>query len=286
MNVLEEQIISYGDNFSNIELLLKTINDDFKKSQNQEPSLFYHLSYFDLANGLLGNCIFLSEMDEFYPEVGYDKYAFNILNLGINRKNIIALKDAGLWTGLSGVCFTLRSLSKEGLRYNNLIQECEKILKPLIKLKLKEAQANLNCNQVKMTDYDLMEGLSGIAAYILNFKFEDIEMNQLFIEILEYLCELTDYHFIDDNLLIPNWHINSENQFIAAEKISFHKGNFNNGISHGITSVLIILIKGLNVHPTLKIKKSIHQLIKWFKTTVINTEEMLVWEKNYLYKVI
>lgn len=280
MNLLEKQIISYGDNFSNLESLLKKINDDFKKHQNQDTSLVHSLSYYDLANGLLGSCIFLSEMDFFYKDREYDKYAYNILNLGINRKNILALKDVGLWTGLSGVCFALRGLSKEGVRYNNLIQECEKILKPLIKLKLNEAKINLNCNKVKMTDYDLMEGLSGVATYILSFKSEDIEMDQLLNEILEYLCELTKYHFIDETMLVPNWHINSENQFIDAEKISFNKGNFNNGISHGITSVLVVLVKGLKVHPIPKIKNSIRQLIEWFKLTVINKDEMLVWEKK------
>lgn len=70
--------------------------------------------------------------------------------------------------------------------------------------------------QVCMSDYDVIEGVSGIANYLLLFQ-EDKAMGDLLIDILKYLVRLTE-DIIVDGEKVPGWHIPSQHQFTDIEK--------------------------------------------------------------------
>lgn len=67
-----------------------------------------------------------------------------------------------------------------------------------------------------MSDYDVIEGVSGIASYLLLFQ-EDKAMKDLLIDILRYLVRLTEDITMNGEK-VPGWHIPSEHQFTDIEK--------------------------------------------------------------------
>lgn len=293
VNINREEIIEYSKKyareFDDIKALISYITEDIKNYPLEIQEWYYNFSYFELGNGLLGNCILLGEMDSLYPDEGFDLIAHKILSLGINREMISKIDNPALWAGLSGICWTIQSLSKNFSRYTSILEQCETMLKPLIKNKLIIAFENLEKSNVRMTDYDLIEGLSGIVIYLATVKDRDKEFNNLFNEIMDYFIALCDYNHID-NEFIPRWHIKTDNQFLESEKKAFPEGNFNLGHAHGMSGVLSALSLYYDeCTEKEKIATAIVTLVDWFIDNRIEDENYTYWEKkmpltNYLNK--
>ncbi len=212
----QKEVFKYSEQLGDIEHIIKFSTEEFNTLNHSMREIFYNHSYYDIANGLLGNCIFLSEMYKKTNDLKYHQYAHKILKIGINRKGIESIDNPGLWSGLSGVCFCLETLNNNGL-YKEIIKSCDQILIVLIQKKIDEANENLNNHNVMMGDYDLMEGLVGIAQYILTYKVNNSHFQLLLSRIVDYFISLTQYQLIKDKK-IPNWLIKSENQFLEEEK--------------------------------------------------------------------
>ncbi|MEK9196714.1 lanthionine synthetase C family protein [Ureibacillus sp. 179-F W5.1 NHS] len=276
---LQESLFAYAENFRDIKSVIDYTNEEFQKLEHPFGELFYNFSYYDIANGLIGNCLFLSEMYQVTGDMKYLLYAHQILKLGINRKGIESIDNPGLWSGLAGVCFVLETLNQNKDMYGDIIESCDQVLKEQIRKKLNEAKLNLSNDNVKMTDFDLMEGLVGITQYILSYKMDHKEYLPLLYDITDYFIELAEYH-IENDRKVPNWLIKAENQFLNEEKVKYRLGNFNQGVSHGICGVLIILIKLYKVLKKENIKPAIKVLTEWFYNTKSTWNDCFVWEKK------
>ncbi|MCI3987878.1 Subtilin biosynthesis protein SpaC, partial [Bacillus vallismortis] len=75
-----------------------------------------------------------------------------------------------------------------------------------------------------MSYYDLIEGVIGIASYLLIF-LEDKDMGDLLIDMLTYLFRLTEDITVDGET-VPGWQIPSQHQFTDIEKKAYPNGNF------------------------------------------------------------
>ncbi|WP_431808871.1 lanthionine synthetase C family protein [Lysinibacillus sphaericus] len=278
----QKEVFKYSEQLGDIEHIIKFSTEEFNTLNHSMREIFYNHSYYDIANGLLGNCIFLSEMYKKTNDLKYHQYAHKILKIGINRKGIESIDNPGLWSGLSGVCFCLETLNNNGL-YKEIIKSCDQILIVLIQKKIDEANENLNNHNVMMGDYDLMEGLVGIAQYILTYKVNNSHFQLLLSRIVDYFISLTQYQLIKDKK-IPNWLIKSENQFLEEEKRIFSNGNFNQGVSHGICGVFICLINIYKQYKEEKVKTAIEALVDWFLQTKIKHNNYYVWEKKLMFE--
>ncbi|MEN8907956.1 MAG: lanthionine synthetase LanC family protein [Clostridiales bacterium] len=94
---------------------------------------------------------------------------------------------------------------------------------------------------IEIFDYDLIEGLSGIANYLLQYyKRDKSSKAEIYIrKILEYLVKLTkpvDYNGCN----LPGWFIKNELLSNNIEKKYYKNGLLNLGLSHGIPGPLII----------------------------------------------
>lgn len=288
-NLIKDRSIKYANEFEELNSLVSYIISDVQEYPFEAQRWFYNYSYFDLSNGLLGNCVFLAEMDYMFPEKKFASMAHQILKVGVNRKQILKINTPSLWSGLTGVCFTIKSLSKNYTRYENLLIECEKILKPLIKNKIFQAKTNLKKNDVQMTDFDVIEGLSGIAVYLFEEKERDVEFQNLLDEITDYFILLCDYKDFG-NTKVPKWHISKDNQFLESEKIHYPQGNFNLGQSHGISGILSVLSHLVTMESSKQesIKSVITLLTDWLINNHICKDNSIFWEKkmsleHYLY---
>jgi lantibiotic biosynthesis protein len=271
---------NFGHKFENLPKLLEFITKDAEQFDIKIQEYFHNISYFDIGQGLLGNLFFLAEMDNLFPNDKFAYFSKEILKIGINRDSIMQVNEPGLWSGLSGVCLSIKAVSKDYTRYDNLIKEINNMQKLIIRQKIISAKYNLYIHDVHMTDYDLMEGIAGILIYLKDEKDRDNELKLLFDEAVEYLINLCG-EFEHGDIRIPNWYIPSKNQFLKSEEKAFPEGNFNLGISHGITGVLSSLVMCIeDYHDIHSIKSAISFLSDWLIENVTGGGDCLYWKKK------
>lgn len=279
---LLNQINSYLENFDDLQSFVEEYLEEVRGFPEEVQNYFHNYSYFDLSGGLIGNSLLLSEMDNLCPEKNYSKKIFEILKVGLNRSNLLNLDSPSLWSGLTGICIILRAASPDGIRYKNVLNSCEEILATLIETKLIEVNRNLNNDDVQMNDYDVIEGLAGVAPYVINSSDNPVFTNEIKDGIIDYLIEISKSTSNSEGILIPNWRIKSENQFLSEEKEHFLYGNLNLGHSHGISGVLnsLIFISENNEVVFNKTKNTIDQLSKWLIKYNYSDGTHVFWDKK------
>ncbi|WP_322923288.1 lanthionine synthetase C family protein [Paenibacillus campi] len=189
-----------------------------------------------LAAGIPGICIVVSVLDQLYPQENWQpighQYALKLQSM-LNEADV---QSIGLWTGLTGVAQAFRLLSNEQRAYRQVIQTLDEFMIDQLHELIDHATDNLHGN-VEMSDYDVIEGLTGIGRYFIQYYDRD---HPAVIDIIQYMIQLTE-SFVHDQQLVPGWYISSANQFLLHEQAKYAQGNFNLGLSHGIAGPLALL---------------------------------------------
>ena len=187
-----------------------------------------------LSSGIPSLCILYGELNEQYPEEGWDIKGHACINkigpLLEEQSNLLL----SMFSGVSGIGLAAVCLSKNGTRYRKFIRTINDIIKKNLESLLHFLKDKPS---VDMHDYDAISGISGILNYCMLFKEEMEKEINLMLEYIVILCE--DKEIMGRKL--PGWYINSENQFSEKERQTWKNGYFNIGISHGIPSLLINL---------------------------------------------
>lgn len=278
---VKENIINYAEVFEDLPLYIEKYVQEIDQYSEEIQDYFHNYSYFDLSNGLIGNCILLAELERL---TGDDKYAHvihNILKVGLNKSNLLSLNSPSLWSGYTGICLILNCVSNNGTRYKNILLQCEQLLADQIKLKLQQANSNLKSNNIQMNDYDIIEGFAGILPYVMCMTENKVFTQDLKEEMIQYLIDIATLKEIDGELQ-PSWLINSENQFLEDEKNAYPNGNFNLGHSHGITGVLnsLILITKHNPEIITLTYETIFKLTQWLINYSYREGDYVYWDKK------
>lgn len=246
-----------------------------------------------LSHGLPGLCILFGELDNMFPEDEWDLigHSFMIeIQKKIKEQNIMS---ASTFSGWAGIGFAARSLSRNGVRYQKFIKEINNIIIKQVKGKLTYlAQQDENSlSGAVMTDYDVIEGLSGIGRYLL-FYSDNSEVREAIYEIQKYLINITEDIIIDGEL-VPGWFISSSNQFLDVDKKNNPIGNFNCGLSHGIPGPMAFLsiakMNGLEVSGQ---AEAIHKIAKWLIKKAINENDVIYfpahvsWEEEITGQIL
>ncbi|MDC7783997.1 lanthionine synthetase C family protein [Priestia megaterium] len=191
-----------------------------------------------LSHGYPGLCILYGELDNIFPEQGWDDIGHEFL-LEIQK----AIEKEGIgstsaFNGLVGIAFAVRALSRKGTRYTKFLEKLNKFLLTGTREFLEEAIEN-SSSALLIDDYDVISGLSGIGRYLIHYK--DLpEYQPLIHEILNYMVNLTRDKIVQGQK-VPGWFIKSENLFLVSERINNPIGSFNCGLSHGIAGPLALL---------------------------------------------
>lgn len=216
-----------------------------------------------LSQGLPSTILFFVELDREFPHQKWDYVAhehFKVLGKIIEEKPIYELS---LYTGLAGINFVTYTASKNRKRYNSFLEQLDKnLLERLDQFLYHAEKDHLNNNGTSALVYDLINGLAGINIYLLmtSDKPENLEMakriNRFLISHIIKTIKINGYY-------VPGWYIPPKNSPYL-ERESFPDGNFNLGISHGITGVLAMLSlsfsKGIIVQGQ---KQSIKYIVDW-----------------------
>ena len=272
--ILNEELKIGNNEMQLIKFVLQKITEEIKDPE----SLTNYLTHMKVSPLFTypSICMLLGESKELLNnEINWDDVSYQYMlrikqGIGANCSQF----TISLFSGLAGLGFAAYSLYKSTSHYKIFIDSLNKIIVTKT-LDLIDTM-NSNLNNIDMITYDTISGLSGVAGYLLLFK-EEPEIRKCVELILTSLITMTKDRIVFGKK-VAGWHILGENQFLEEEKNTYKKGNFNLGISHGITGVLavlsIALTEGIEVEGQ---KNSINRILVDLK------KYMYTDENGYIY---
>lgn len=229
-----------------------------------------------LANGFTGICLLLGQMDRLFPNEGWDKIGHHYLQQIQSSLEQRSIHSLSLYSGLAGVLVGVRALSREGTRYQGMVETLVSWFEELVLQKVRICKEQWEMGQLRMNQYDTIEGFAGIGRVVMLFP-ERPRMKMIWEQIVglfAVFCGEKNY----DGHLIPAWHISSENQFLEREKIQFPHGNFNLGLSHGITGPLSFMsLSAINGWMADSVEANIRKLAEWVTKWQMRSPTGTIW---------
>ncbi len=238
-----------------------------------------------LASGYPSILLFFSTLDKIFPEENWDeishKYVLkikDILEKRLREGNAFQASPS-LFSGLSGICFSLQHASKGYTRYSRLIHTLNSFLvdqterfylSPLMK-KIE------NKEPYPTALFDLIQGIIGVGLYELQMVDSGLFSEQI-QKILEVLVSMTFFLHIR-NYSVVGWFTPADFQFTEKDRMQFSNGIFNLGLAHGISGVLAFLslatLRGIVVDGQLD---AIKRITLWVKSKRVKLEGSFLWQ--------
>lgn len=204
-----------------------------------------------LSHGYPGLVVLYSALDAAFPSENWDIITHQYILLIKKQIESEGIHEFSLFGGLTGSCFSILYASKQKRRYqkllktlnNHLVVEVRKTLFPRIYEKISLGLPS------HMSWLDLMSGITGVGAYLLCDP-DDSQNVDLLSQVLSILVQITKDIQVGSHL-VPGWYTPQHYQFIESDKKIYPKGNFNMGISHGVSGFLSLMslasIQGVEV---------------------------------------
>ncbi len=236
-----------------------------------------------LSSGYPGICLLMGQLDQLEPNAGWDLIGHQYLKEIQCQLEETGLRDLSLYGGLSGILLAIRSLSRNGTRYQSMIDQIATWMEELASQRVKELITHWEQSDLQMGDYDTIMGLSGIGRIVLSF-YDRPGMRDVWHHIVTWF----QLFCVPKNLgteKIPGWHISSQNQFLAYEKEKYPNGNFNLGISHGISGPIALMsIAIINGVHSKELRDQVHELTHWLVNWKVDGEKGVYWPGKISYE--
>ena len=221
-----------------------------------------------VAMGYAGLALLFGQLERCRPDEGWDLRAHNCLELAAYECDDLGL---GLFGGITGVAMVAWNLSRNGERYSELLSTLDRAL--LQGVPTLVARVNAESSGMPFTEFDVVSGLTGIAAYLL-VRADQPEYREHLATVLDALLRL--WEEIDGR---PRWHTPFKFVGLDAEnRRQFPYGNLNCGLAHGIPGPLAILslasLAGITEPTTHQI---IYAMADWLVTNRIDDAWGLNW---------
>jgi lantibiotic modifying enzyme len=203
-----------------------------------------------LACGDAGLAVLYGYLDRCFPTDNWDRVAHKAVQRVTRSMNSSANPSIGFFGGLSGVAFVTWYLSREETRYNRARAAIEDAL---LAKAVRSAGVLRTKTGMAVEEYDLVSGLSGVAAYLL-CRCTDNKAHGALVSILESLVEIIEHEGTR-----PAWYTPAE--LISAKDMhgKYPQGNLNCGLAHGLPGILSVL--ALALRQDLKVP-GLHSAIK------------------------
>lgn len=241
-----------------------------------EAGLVNPYQILSLSHGLPAVCMLYGELNEHYPEEGWDQIAHQYMQRIGQQLQDEGCSSLSMFTGAAGIGLSTLCISKQKQRYSSFIDNINEWIVNSMGYMLEGIQSR---DDLRMEDYDPISGITGIAAYTLLFHNESdspelCEMNRKMIKSMIQMCQDKEI----DGSHVPGWYISADNQFSNADKIRWPEGCFNIGLAHGIPSLLITLCnaykKGICENGQLDCIRMLGDFLLKYR---IETEEACYW---------
>lgn len=247
-----------------------------------------------LSHGLPGLTILYSEMDDFFPDQGWDLAAHQCIVELTHEIEEKGVHNATLFSGLTGICFAIHLASKQGARYQNLLSQLNRFLIKKIDAEYlssiqvtREAKLPLSPFQ-----YDVIAGISGILSYLMEALPFHPAMRETTHSLVKALVSLSE-PIIYQGFQLPGWYTPKKYLIREEQRALFENGCFDTGVAHGIAGCLAALSKAYSVGVIVENQReALEGMVSWLLQHRINNEKMRhIWpgkfafnpkEENYL----
>lgn len=254
------------DIFNKIDYILK----------NEKNYLHHDFRDNMLSDGIPSKILLLSSLKRYYKQIEYDELKEKYIKLLIQSLEDYGLYNYSIYSGTCGVGMSIYSISENGSLYKGLLRSINLILIE----QLDEFFQTVNINDLKVTDYDFISGITGVTQYLMLWQNNKIMKDYLY-KCLKFLIRvILGSRKIKDKIL-PNIFITAKNQMTKEEASLIPDGAINTGVAHGIAGVGIILslacVRGIYING---LKEAINDIILLFKNHIINDGEKTYWANN------
>lgn len=269
---IKNLILSIGKKLSDYDYINEVVNNE-KNFINVEGMTINPFRELTLSHGIPALCVLYGELNEQYPDEGFDNIGHEyMIKMGraIEEQGIssLAMFSGACGIGLSAVC-----LSHNRTRYTSFIENINSFIEDAVEKIVVELKSH---KYVHMSEYDIIEGMCGVANYCMLFH-NDEKMKETLIFILDYIMEICKDKSLH-NLTIPGWYIPSENQFLKHDQELWPNGCFNMGLSHGIPGMLLVLCNSAKLNITLPNQlETITKISDFLMKFHIENEEKNYW---------
>jgi lantibiotic biosynthesis protein len=222
-------------------------------AQTRFPKTIYWEPY-GVAQGDAGLALACAYFDQCFPDEGWDRTGHDYLSVATRAAEGRALSH-GLFAGLAGLAFSARVLSRGGSRYRSLLDSLDARLSSQV---LTPAAAVAGRHGVAVSEFDLITGLTGVAAYLLwrgGTPPGDVALQA----ILDACVALTEE--VDGT---PHWY--TPYHLLAGEGMVEHypQGNLNCGLAHGVPGLLAAMSLGLEAQISIEgLREAVERTADW-----------------------
>jgi len=227
-------------------------------------------------NGLTGYLIAISEFYHILPQKDkWLEYSYIIMQEIRTMIYEGSIKNIGLFGGLTDISFAVKIANKKMNCYKSFSKSVESLLIKAVETNLTYLKNNID--DVKVTDYDLINGISGAGMYFL-FSESKQETKNIQECIIDYFIQLTN-NFIYSDYNIPRWFIKFNNQLRNQDNIDFPMGSIDFGMAHGILAPLLYLSKAYNLGTIIDGQlETINKIIDiYFKFAKVDKNNIYQW---------
>ncbi len=197
------------------------------RAGSREPHSIYWHPY-ALAQGDCGVALMFGYFDACFPDHGWDRVAHQWIERAAQGAANAGELPNGLFEGLSGLAFAVAFLSRQGLRYRNLLANLHEHVVEQTRIACDGFGAR--SGPAPFSAWDAIAGLTGAGVYLLT-QGDHAALQP----ILECLVDLTH-----NSHGLPGWYTAPEASG-AWMRHAFPDGHLNCGLAHGIPGPLALL---------------------------------------------
>src|SRR5690606_547128 len=235
-----------------------------------------------LDSGLPAFILFYSELNRINSTEKYDELIYRYMTELTKHLNK-GITSMSIWNGITSAAIPLLS-QKNKLVYAHFIDQINEFIINNVDNSLQTLFSNIHNKNVRMQDYDVISGISGIMRYLLEFK-DNPKVDKVIKRILRYFIELSTIKK-ENGIEIPNWYISIENQFLDSDRALFKRGSFNLGLSHGIAGPMAAMALAVKYgYFSSEINQAISRIINWYSEWKVDlTNGGITWPRRISFE--
>ncbi|HEM2852499.1 TPA: Nisin biosynthesis protein NisC, partial [Streptococcus suis] len=180
-----------------------------------------------LSRGLPGYILLVSELNSNHVS-SYEEKLTSYIEILVSILSERGVMTGSLYSGAAGIGISLLHLNEN--KYKRLVESLDEYIEYFVS----EFLPSIDTGNMSPTDYDIIEGVSGILVYISLHDRERLKDVQR--KIVNFLTSS-----FKEDIWNDIFYVTSQNQMSESESVLFPKGCLNLGVAHGLAGVGIAL---------------------------------------------
>ena len=192
------------------------------------------------AEGVSSFIMVVSEYWDFLNQEKWLHYLYNLLVLVRDRveKNFEYIMDTGIGELLE-ILYATKMVCKKTGTFEKFYNSLKEIAYQIFVEFMNRCEKELKIRELRVEQYDLINGASGIGMYYLSRDNLNTKEKKLVKRICKYLIHI-HYSYRQKG---EGWVIKCKNQIREEDKVIFPEGSIDFGMAHGIIGVALFLSK-------------------------------------------